>query len=325
MSPWPLEKGNMLVDSDREAGLLTDGLDSYWRMDSYAGVADSVLAKQLRKAGYKISRSPRPTKEALVARYQRIDKGLLCYDTCSVEELRAFAEARGLQIDNSRRRKRTRLVETLEKVDSKRPFHRFMDLPAELRVSIYEFYISDFPALLHKPTQPPLARTSQLIRQELLPVFYTNQEIALTMTLDARVAFELRWSEQTDDFLKSLHSSHVALLRKPTIKIEADLKDFVLIDYEQHQDLFVVRIQLGSPKHSCSVGFKRLNLNALYLDFADIQQWEGDFQPIQDEVQATLELARNRTEDKTPQLKSEDLEAARRQMQAWLRKNISRK
>jgi hypothetical protein len=67
------------------------------------------------------------------------------------------------------------LIETLLAADKARTFQRLLDLPAELRKAIYEFHFSDFSgkALLH-PAQPPLARTCHQLRDEVLPLFYSQ-------------------------------------------------------------------------------------------------------------------------------------------------------
>lgn len=48
----------------------------------------------------------------------------------------------------------------------------FEDLPAELRVHIYEFHLQDLKADRIIPTQPPITKVSRLLREESLPLFY---------------------------------------------------------------------------------------------------------------------------------------------------------
>lgn len=47
---------------------------------------------------------------------------------------------------------------SLRTADASPEFHKFDDLPPELQVRVCEFYVSSFPVVLGRPTQPPLAR-----------------------------------------------------------------------------------------------------------------------------------------------------------------------
>lgn len=313
--PW---RHLLLIGSDRDQDLIPDGLDAYWRIDSYRNATSRALTNQLRIIGYDVH--PRATKESLIRRCQRVDKGLLCYDPHCNHELWGFIQARGLQVESSEATDHARLVQILEDGDSKRPFHMFMDLPAELRANIYEYYICDFPEELHEPTQPPLARTNQQIRKEFLPVFYANHEILLKMTFDAEKKYDLRWDKGTDYFVKSLEPSSLAMLRKINITVREDFRGRgSRIDTE----LFHFRIELGGPNRDCSVKLTQsIDDEIEYPDFSDSYHFNGDPSALEEEVQATFEVARSRIQDKTPQLKLADLGVARRKMEAWLEKNL---
>ncbi|KAI5359876.1 hypothetical protein Slin15195_G117360 [Septoria linicola] len=51
-------------------------------------------------------------------------------------------------------------------------FHRFLDLPPELRNRIYETYFAEFKTPLYAPSQPPITKVSRQLRAETLAMFY---------------------------------------------------------------------------------------------------------------------------------------------------------
>lgn len=58
-------------------------------------------------------------------------------------------------------------------------FERFLDLPAELRVMVYELYIDSFETYPDTLALPPLAITSRQMRYEAAPVFYERATFQL--------------------------------------------------------------------------------------------------------------------------------------------------
>lgn len=114
-------------------------------------------------------------------RLHRRERGLLDYwEKCDVEELRAFVRVRGLG-NPSKRLSKTKLVKWLQVADDQRVFGRFMDLPAELRVSIYRMHLDN----LQKPdraAQPPITKVSRAIRHETLLLFYRDMLIDIDFT-----------------------------------------------------------------------------------------------------------------------------------------------
>jgi hypothetical protein len=112
------------------------------------------------------------------------DRRWIWHDHCSDDELRTFVGDQGLL---SRLRPDTRLyskhratlIRTLETLDEDPILEQFLDLPAELRVRVYEWYIAAFSSTLRLPSTLQLLRTCGLCRQEVLPVFYANAEFEL--------------------------------------------------------------------------------------------------------------------------------------------------
>ena len=111
----------------------------------------------------------------------RRERGLLDYRQSDVSELRNFVEARGLAKMPKRTTSKKRLIQTLEDADDQMSFGHFMDLPPELRVSIYNLHLQS----LKKPNfaaQPPITKVSKTIRQETLPLFYRNMHATADLT-----------------------------------------------------------------------------------------------------------------------------------------------
>ena len=313
-------RADTVGSSDREQGLLPDGLDAYWRLDSYQRVTNHILISELRRAGYAV-RSAQMNKATLSLLLQQTDKRLLCYDACSSQELEGFVKARGLQVKPSKRIEHTRLIETLEQGDAELSFDKLMDLPAELRVRIYEFYVCEFPESLFKPTQPPLARVSKQIRQELLPIFYNNHIFILEMHM--RGVFwhtRMRWSADTEDFISRIRPIHLAMMRKIDIRIAKDPEQFAAT--LRHRDLYYFSIQLGDSRHSCSVVLSQwARIPVIHQRSRRYVRWQKNLESIPGDLQAIFEAARHRTPEKNPRLKLADLAAARMKVESRLLAN----
>ncbi|KAF7185352.1 hypothetical protein HII31_13331 [Pseudocercospora fuligena] len=164
---------------------------NYWHLKVPGSVADLKTSLDSRGLSYLKSSN----KATLTEIHIRKQCGLLDYQQCDIDELSGFCITRGLlplpklEGKNKRQRKKV-LIQHLQDADDSSTFNKFLDLPPELRVNIYEFYFQDLQAsipnlLLGTPnvsdwspdvakTQPPITITSRLIRKEALPVFYDN-------------------------------------------------------------------------------------------------------------------------------------------------------
>lgn len=83
------------------------------------------------------------TLQRLMYLVRRLDRDFLSYGNCSGPELKVFADARGIEYPQDRKRMKKEMVRALEGADDDARFIRIMDLPAELRVRIYEYYCLD--------------------------------------------------------------------------------------------------------------------------------------------------------------------------------------
>nr|OQO22342.1 hypothetical protein B0A51_08430 [Rachicladosporium sp. CCFEE 5018] len=134
----------------------------------------------------------RPTRPSwthafqLVVRYQ---SGLLSYEKYGVAELRAFAAACEITRTCSVTRcslEKTRkadLVPILEQADDERTF-RLMDLPPELRNTIYVAYLASLPTMPMRFIQPPLCLASRQLRDDTLKVFFSTCSFTLVFHVE---------------------------------------------------------------------------------------------------------------------------------------------
>lgn len=151
------------------------GYNWYWRRN-YNSFSSKELRERLRQQGRQFA--PSAEKWQLAEEVKRADRGDLAYGKQTVEDLQRYVRQRRLQPPknfNSRRR----LTEVLKDDDDHKVFPKFLDLPPELRERVYGFYLAGFPQVLEFPTQPPLARTCQLMRTEVLPAFYKKATFQL--------------------------------------------------------------------------------------------------------------------------------------------------
>ena len=159
----------------------------------------------------------------------------MCYDRCSDEELERFAKARHVESTPKRVRgpdgkfiqsSRVGKIEALEARDDEPEFHRFLDLPAELRGRIYDFYDAGFSKVLRLPTKPTLARTCRLLRQEYLPIFYSSHVFEINIVRYLRDMSKPQGFQEDSHsqlFLMHLSSEDAGHITKLTIVVKEAL------------------------------------------------------------------------------------------------------
>ncbi|KAF2480276.1 hypothetical protein BDY17DRAFT_327240 [Neohortaea acidophila] len=206
--------------------------DFYWRFDQYDHLSQSDLISTLITAGCSATIALE-SKPELIARKVRLDRGLLLYENCTDEELQQLVRRRLLQpmesaykacglprhdIVDLRKWWHDGMIKKLEDADAT-GFGKFLDLPPELRSRVYKFYVGSLPAVLSCPSQPPLARTCNLIRNEVLPIFYGHHTFELRYThpgrgwAHIRPMTHIRPTIDTRLFLHSIPIGQVANLR----------------------------------------------------------------------------------------------------------------
>ncbi|KAK3702019.1 hypothetical protein LTR37_015133 [Vermiconidia calcicola] len=228
----------------------TPELDFYWRLGNYGNVHKEVLRSRLIAAGYKDVRG-KMAKDDLVVKAQRLDRGWIIYQNCTDLDLATFMRERGLMRPEtwqpiSWSERRESIIRFLCRADAELKFNRFVDLPAELRKRVYELYVEALPEVLETPTQPPLARVSRLLRQEVLPVFYSLRTFAIRLVLDeSRPRPGWRLDAASSTFLHNLANGQISNIR--TIELNVTRRCGHNRDYFQHPCRFV----LGLDKAEC--------------------------------------------------------------------------
>lgn len=194
----------------------------YWRLNEDYGSTTNMRSK-IRERGY-VTEVKKLEKGDLVKLLQRQDRGLPCYDRCSDKELKRFTTARNLQcyLESNKSEQMSKLlrdlaIQTLTEADDNPSFNKFMDLPPELRIRIYEYYNREFPDALYFPTKPPLSRISRQVRQEMLPVFFSTHEFTLSLVRHRSDTTVFRPSDQTYIWLSQLSPADVAEISRLNI------------------------------------------------------------------------------------------------------------
>lgn len=188
---------------------------SYQSLHSYSEHKNPGLRQLLVDRGYAFGSGM--TRAALLACLKRSDSGLLSYTGRANSELRDFIQQRRLETNFKQGNigTRTELVQLLNAADEDPRFHRFMELPAEIRGIVYRFYLDEPKKRLLTPKQPPLLSTNRLIREEALPLFYSKYAFAVQVVfstgflrpLQANIAPEsLQW-------LQCTHADNLAMIR----------------------------------------------------------------------------------------------------------------
>ncbi|KAK3722730.1 hypothetical protein LTR37_002301 [Vermiconidia calcicola] len=198
------------------------GCDTYWRSDTddtlatYKQYTKAALKSEFEKEGKNIKKSI--TKAQLLEMKQRLDKGLVIYAACSVEELRGFHEVRGISTSDNKCSTRPSLTTKLMAADLSPIFDRLFALPAELRVRTYEYYTGSFPKRLRTPAAPPLARTCKQLKAEVLPMFYSTLTIELIF-LRSNTTNNCLPDHNSTLFLSNISPENLAAIRSVYLNI----------------------------------------------------------------------------------------------------------
>ena len=106
--------------------------------------------------------------------YLRCERGKPSYEGIPLSELKRYAAQRDLTPNPPATI--ASMKAQLEQADDKNnSFHRFLDLPPELRESIYTQYLipwNDADGDDNPKCQPPITYASRTVRREALPLFY---------------------------------------------------------------------------------------------------------------------------------------------------------
>lgn len=193
---------------------------TYWLLsDPDSFLTKASIRTELEDIGYEPKKSASRVDLDALLRHARTDH--VCYNKCTLEELKGYALNRGL-ISKKANSGHARLVRLLLIADMNPTFTRFIDLPPQLRVRIYELYMADFTTKsLRHPIDPPLTRTNRLLRSEALPIFYQQCTFCIEIEIDAephprRQLLQVQRSSKA--FIRALSSLKIRYMRQLEIK-----------------------------------------------------------------------------------------------------------
>jgi len=107
---------------------------TYWKLDTYDNLTTAKKARvELTKRNHACNSNT--SRARALKLLNRSDRGLLSYDGRTHAELERFVCNRRLKASNAARKNKARLMAVLEAADYEMVFGKFMELPAELRVS----------------------------------------------------------------------------------------------------------------------------------------------------------------------------------------------
>lgn len=150
------------------------------------------------------------------------------YYACTLDELKEMVKVRGIEanVSNVNNCDEWDLGRVLEATESLREFHRFQDLPVELRKYIYELYVDAFQNhQLYMPTSPPIARTSRRLRQESMQVLCDKCSFDIRMIetkANDKAGTILRMELQTMSFLSNLGMHFLPMIRNLRLCLQRD-------------------------------------------------------------------------------------------------------
>ncbi|KAK4901503.1 hypothetical protein LTR27_001275 [Elasticomyces elasticus] len=197
-----------------------DKLDRYWRFNDIKNMSKGDLILLLDNEGYPTHAC---TKLVLQKCAERFERSLPCYYRCSNEELQKFIQDRSI-VPPVGSFQRSNSVVALISADVHATFDRFMDLAPELRVMVYEYYLTDLPKTLQCPVQPPMSRVSSQTRIEVLPVFCNQTKFKFMMSVHGTgQSGQLRFDADASSFLLGLGHSEGMLVRSVRLLVESNI------------------------------------------------------------------------------------------------------
>jgi hypothetical protein len=143
-----------------------------------------------------------------------------------------------------------------EQPDDEPSFARFLQLPPELRVMTYEYYIDSLGTAPSVHSQPHLTRTSHLVRQEALPLFYARSTFGATLNMWTRpngLGLTTNLDQSTEDMLRNVNDDYLPLVTKVKLLLDFNIRLTrrfeVTFDFTQWHDFArAVRIERVVPR-----------------------------------------------------------------------------
>jgi len=272
------------------------GTSSYWKLS----VGDLLNKEDLRaKLYWNNFHALKTTKLArLRILYVRSQRGMRSYEGMSRKELENEVAQRRILLPDPCVTMGD-LKEELEQYDDEHnTFHRFLDLPPELRQRIYTEYFNTYDEDDNPKCQPPISYASRIVRREALPLLYECCAFALRtdhvhLPFDKPITDVL--SPRSAAFIKSLSAPSLGYIRHLRLdffgcdirlKLDAhDQNDPVSIETP-----YVVHLECNSDQAQYARREQMLSdLRALALDVA---AREGPLKLRKEDLERMYEIVR---------------------------------
>ncbi|KXS93947.1 hypothetical protein AC578_1744 [Pseudocercospora eumusae] len=195
----------------------------YWQLIRPKRYSDRDLIRVIRmRSGFDGSHLPR---DHLCKLFLRVQRGMPIYEKYPDDDLIKFCIAR--KIPNTSY-KREEIISQLGHADESFVFTRFLDLPPEIRVEIFDFYMASLECE-EDYAPPPITLVSTLTRRESLPAFASrfinnNRRFECQVSLSAPPTLEnpngtwaldmsrdtqVFWSKAPEAFIQHVQRLHV--------------------------------------------------------------------------------------------------------------------
>ena len=140
------------------------GTSSYWELSVGDLLNKEDLHSRLYWNNFHVLKSTKVAR--LRELYVRSQRGMRSYEGVSRKELEHVIAERRILIPELGWANMEDLKRKLEQYDDEHnTFHRFLDLPPELREKIYTQYFNNYDEDDNPKCQPPISRASRLVRR----------------------------------------------------------------------------------------------------------------------------------------------------------------
>jgi hypothetical protein len=147
------------------------GHSSYWNLKDGELLNKDDLYNKLYWNNFHVLKSTKADR--LRELYVRSQRGMRSYEGVNRKELEHYITQRRIPLPDMVLATMEDLKRQLEQNDDENnTFHRFLDLPPELRERIYAQYFDTYNEDDNPKCQPPISYASRTVRRESLPLFY---------------------------------------------------------------------------------------------------------------------------------------------------------
>ena len=141
----------------------------HWELNDGEHLSGEALRRALYNRNFYFLKSTKVAR--LRELYVRAQRGMRSYEGFTRKELEHEFARRGIPLLNPCVTTGDLKTELEQYDDEHNNFHRFLDLPPELRERIYIQYLITYDDPNSK-RQPPISYASSIVRREVLPLFY---------------------------------------------------------------------------------------------------------------------------------------------------------